>query len=105
MSTRSWILRLLAGLLLVLGALSLVNAVIDHSRLFGTPDIEGLNRWKPFFFGDQFISKPYTYADNQLHKVGSTIWGPIHSYFHESMRGKSIIRAFQQEESIMAKQN
>ena len=51
------------------------------------------------------ISKPYTYADNQLHKVGSTIWTPIHSYFHEAMRGKSIIRAFQQEESIMAKQN
>lgn len=48
------------------------------------------------------ISKPYIYADNQLHKVGQTIWSPIHSYFHESMRGKSIIRAFQQEESIMA---
>ena len=40
------------------------------------------------------ISKPYIYADNQLHKVGQTIWSPIHSYFHESMRGKSIIRAF-----------
>ena len=51
------------------------------------------------------ISKPYTYADNQLHKVGGTIWSPIHSYFHEAMRGKSIIRAFQQEQSIMAKQN
>ena len=51
------------------------------------------------------ISKPYTYADNQLHKVGGTIWSPIHSYFHEAMRGKSIIRAFQQEQAIMAKQN
>ena len=37
---------------------------------------------------------PYLAADNQLHKVGSTIWTPIHSYFHEAMRGKSIIRAF-----------
>jgi len=51
------------------------------------------------------VSKPYIYADNQLHKVGQTIWSPIHSYFHESMRGKSIIRAFQQEDSIMKKQN
>lgn len=53
----------------------------------------------------RMISKPYIYADNQLHKVGQTIWTPIHSYFHESMRGKSIIRAFQEEDSIMAKQN
>lgn len=51
------------------------------------------------------VSKPYTHADNQLHKVGQTIWSPIHSYFHEAMRGKSIIRAFQQEQTIMAKQN
>ena len=53
----------------------------------------------------QKISKPYTYADNQLHKVGATLWTPIHSYFHESMRGKSIIRAFQQEQQIIDKQN
>lgn len=53
----------------------------------------------------RYIATPYLHADNQLHKVGSTLWTPIHSYFHESMRGKSIIRAFQQEEQIMAKQN
>ena len=40
------------------------------------------------------ISKPYLHADNQLHKVGSTLWGPIHSYFHECMRGTTIIRAY-----------
>ena len=57
-----------------------------------------------FFFG-RAISVPYTYADNQLHKVGATLWTPIHSYFHEAMRGKSIIRAYQQEASIMKKQN
>lgn len=51
------------------------------------------------------ISTPYLYCDNQLHKVGSNLWTPIHSFFHESMRGKSIIRAFQQEEAIMARQN
>lgn len=33
-------------------------------------------------------------ADNHLHKVGGTLWGPIHSYFYECMRGTSIIRAF-----------
>ena len=51
------------------------------------------------------ISKPYLSADNQLHKVGATLWGPIHSYFYECMRGTSTIRAFGQEESIMKKQN
>jgi len=51
------------------------------------------------------IATPYLYADNQLHKVGHGLWAPLRSYFHESMRGKSIIRAFQQEEHIMAKQN
>ena len=51
------------------------------------------------------IATPYLHADNQLHKVGSTLWTPIHSYFHESMRGKSIIRAFQQEDTIAARQN
>lgn len=51
------------------------------------------------------IATPYLYADNQLHKVGSTLWTPIHSYFHESMRGKHIIKAFQQEETITARQN
>ena len=40
------------------------------------------------------ISKPYLTADNQLHKVGATLWGPIHSYFHETQRGTTIIRAF-----------
>jgi len=51
-----------------------------------------------------FISKPYLHADNQLHKVGSTLWTPIRSYFHESLRGTTIIRAFNQEETIMARQ-
>lgn len=50
------------------------------------------------------ISKPYLCADNQLHKVGSIIHQPIHSYFHEQMRGTSIIRAYNQEESILARQ-
>ena len=52
-----------------------------------------------------FIAKPYLHADNQLHKVGSTLWGPIRSYFHETQRGAHVIRAFGQEETIMAKQH
>lgn len=48
---------------------------------------------------------PYLSADNQLHKVGSTLWGPIRSYFHECMRGTTLIRAFGQEETIMARQH
>ena len=51
------------------------------------------------------ISQPYLHADNQLHKVGSTIHQPIHSFFHEQMRGTSIIRAYDQEETILARQN
>lgn len=48
---------------------------------------------------------PYLSCDNQLHRVGSTLWGPIHSYFYECMRGTNVIRAFGQEENIMAKQH
>ena len=51
------------------------------------------------------IAKPYLHADNQLHKVGATLWGPIRSYFHETQRGTTIIRAFGQEEHIMKKQH
>ena len=51
------------------------------------------------------ISKPYLSADNQLHKVGSTLWTPIRSYFHESLRGTTIIRAFDQEQTILNRQN
>ena len=52
-----------------------------------------------------YVVPPYISADNQLHKVGSTLWGPIHSYFYECMRGTTVIRAFGQEKSIMAKQH
>ena len=51
------------------------------------------------------ISQPYLHADNQLYKVGSSLWGPIHSYFHECMRGTTIIRAYGQEDTILAKQH
>lgn len=50
------------------------------------------------------VSIPYVSADNQLHKVGSTIWGPIRSYFSESMRGTTVIRAFGEEKTILKKQ-
>ena len=37
--------------------------------------------------------------------VRKTLWPPIFSYFYESMCGKSIIRAYQQETTVMRKQN
>ena len=51
------------------------------------------------------ISTPYLYADNQLHKVASSLWTPIRSYFYESSRGTHIIRAFNQQDKIMARQH
>ena len=47
----------------------------------------------------------FTDADGQLHKVSSSLWGPIHSYFYECMRGTTIIRAFGEENHIMKKQH
>jgi ABC-type multidrug transport system fused ATPase/permease subunit len=41
-----------------------------------------------------YITAPYLAIDNQLHKNGSLIWTPIISYFHESMRGITVIKAF-----------
>ena len=47
-----------------------------------------------FFYAIYHISKPYLAIDNQLHRVGGTIGGPMYSYFYESMRGTVSIRAF-----------
>jgi ABC-type multidrug transport system fused ATPase/permease subunit len=57
-----------------------------------------------FWIMSGFI-KPYLHADNQLHKVNASLWDPIHSYFHECMRGSTIIRAYGQEEAILKKQH
>ena len=51
------------------------------------------------------IARPYLIAEIQMDKIRSILWTPIHSFFHESMRGKSVIRAFEQEATIMARQN
>ena len=40
-----------------------------------------------------------------MHKVGNSLWGPVHSYFYECMRGASVIRAFNQEDFIMSRQH
>ena len=40
------------------------------------------------------VGQPWITANDQLGKIGGTLWGPIHSYFHECMRGTNIIRAF-----------
>jgi len=52
----------------------------------------------------KLIVDPYLAIDNQLHKVSSLIWTPITSYFHESMRGITVIRAFSQTDHILKKQ-
>ena len=44
------------------------------------------------------FTTPYMSADNQLHKVASTLWSPIHSYWQEVLRGSSVIRAFKNED-------
>ena len=49
--------------------------------------------------------KPFMAADRQLHKIGASLWGPIHSYFHECMRGTTIIRAYGQQDTILNKQH
>lgn len=51
------------------------------------------------------VSIPWLSAENQIEKVGSTLWDPIFSYFHECMRGTSIVRAFGQEDMIMSRQH
>ena len=73
--------------------------------LFSTNSWEVYFGFALMFIIASFLIKPYVAIDNQLHKIGSTLWGPIHSYFHESMRGTSIIRAYAQEETILAKQH
>ena len=50
------------------------------------------------------IVDPYLAIDNQLHKLSSLIWSPITSYFHESLRGITVIRAFQSTDHIIEKQ-
>ena len=40
------------------------------------------------------ISKPFMTIRKKIDKTGHAIHSPIHSYFHESMRGISVIRAF-----------
>ena len=49
------------------------------------------------------ITKPFVVADNQLNKVGATLEGPIYSYFDECMRGSTVIRANDQEDTILKK--
>lgn len=46
------------------------------------------------FYILSYITRPYLAIDNQLHKIASCIWTPLRSYFHESMRGITVIKAF-----------
>lgn len=81
------------------------HIVVVFSVIFATaePSVYGILALMAFL--TYKVSIPYMSADNQLHKVGHGLWHPIHSYFHEQMRGVSVIRAFNQEEKVMSRQS
>ena len=81
------------------------HVIVVFSIMFAVGSWEIIVGFGLLFWMMRKISQPYLHADNQLHKVGSTLWGPIHSYFHECMRGTTIIRAYGQEDTILAKQH
>ena len=72
----------------------LAHLIVVASMLLTIGSWEVLVCFAVFGFLTSKVAKPYLHADNQLHKVGATLWGPIHSYFHECMRGTIIIRAY-----------
>jgi ABC-type multidrug transport system fused ATPase/permease subunit len=76
----------------IFGMLSHVVVVLSTMFLIGFS--ETMIGMAFMFMLMQMIVPRYNAADNQLHKVGSTLWGPIHSYFYECMRGTTVIRAF-----------
>ena len=47
---------------------------------------------------------PFLAIDNQLHKLSSSVWTPIHSYWQESLRGSSVIRAFKKDDQFLKKE-
>lgn len=47
---------------------------------------------------------PMLAVRKQVDRIGHVIHSPIDSYFHESMRGISVIRAFGQSQTIIDKQ-
>ena len=70
------------------------HVVVVITMLFNVGSWEVLVGFVAMMYLVNKVIWPYLYADNQLHKVGSTLWGPIHSYFYECMRGVAVIRAF-----------
>ena len=50
------------------------------------------------------FSEPYFAADNQLHKVSTSVWSPIHSYWQEVLRGGSVIRAFKGQDKFIERE-
>lgn len=49
------------------------------------------------------VAMPMIELRSQVDKIGHVIHSPIDSYFHESMRGINVIRAFGTSEQIIAK--
>jgi ABC-type multidrug transport system fused ATPase/permease subunit len=47
------------------------------------------------------VGIPMLEVRKSVDRIGHTIHSPIDSYFHETMRGVSVIRAFNQSESVI----
>ena len=64
------------------------------SLMFSIADWEVLIGFTILAICMRYATMPYWVADNQLCKVWATLWSPVESYFHECMRGTTIIRAY-----------
>ena len=59
MHLKTYSIWLVILLTLCFGVVSSINAVVDPYRLFNTPDITGINKYRYKFFFHQFLSKPH----------------------------------------------
>lgn len=84
---------------------SVSHVVVVSSFMFALGFWETLAGFTVLALLLQRVVPYYLSSDNQLQKIGATLWSPIHSYFYECMRGTTVIRAFNEEESIMKKQH
>ena len=87
--------RLLQGFSRVFGMVTWVFVIIGF--------MISISRWALLFaialaYFCYHISKPYLYADNQLHRIGHSLWSPMYSFKLQALNGASIIRAFNVED-------
>ena len=92
--------RLLHGFSRVFGMATWVLVIIGF--------MTSISKWTLLFTGALayfcfYITKPYLYADNQLHRIGHALWSPMHSFKLQALQGASVIRAFNEEDQFIAK--